>query len=113
VINNTAINNSAGGRFINIGKAARGVIVFNNLYAAPKLETGADHTANVYLEDDNMNGVQFRNNLWSNPFKRRWGNGWHYFWGSWSDERGYYNVERWAACENVKDECYRTFTGDD
>lgn len=113
VLNNTALNRATGGRFINIGNDVPDVLVANNIYAAPRLETGSNQTANVYLEDDSMNGAQFRTNLWSNPARRTWGDGWHYFCDHWSSVDGYYNITRWSALNNVHAERYRTFADGD
>jgi hypothetical protein len=113
VLHNTAINNDTAGRFINIGSGVKPLVVANNIYAAPNLQTGSSQTANVYLEAASMDGASFAGNLWSNPAKRTWGDGWHYFCDHWSDVNGYYNPQRWGALANVQAEGYRTFTNTD
>jgi hypothetical protein len=113
IYNNTAINNDASGRFVSLGARMHDVVVANNMYIARRMETGLNQTANVFLLDGTMDGVRFRNNLWSNPAVVGWGKGWHYAFDHWSDAQGYKNRNEWAACSQCSKERYRSFASDD
>lgn len=109
IVNNTVVNPGEGGRFMWIHKNPVNMVVANNIYVAPNLRTGAHQTANVFIEADNISGMTFKNNFWSDPAQVGWGNGWHYVWGYWSHADGYKNQSQWTNMVGNGTERYRRF----
>jgi PKD repeat protein len=109
VLHNTIINLAPSGRGVSIGLDTAAVVVANNMYLAPHLETGSQGTANAFVADDSLDGACFAGNLWAEPAVVGWGNGWHYLWPYWSDPVGYRTPEEWAALPGTQGERYRAF----
>ncbi len=108
IYNNTAINGSLDGQFLNVGPGTEQLRVINNLYAAPNLISGVNHTSNVYVEDSGLSGFsEIASNLWSIPAAFAWvPEGYHYVWPYWSDPSGYRSPEEWDGFFQVHDEQY-------
>lgn len=108
ILNNTGINNSVMGQFITINKnpPPNELVLANNFYRAPNLQTGASQTGNVLSYTSNLNGMLFRRNMWCNPAVVGWGNGWHYVWNYWSHIDGYRNTSEWNSLPQTSSDGY-------
>src|SRR5205823_5296332 len=56
ITNNTGINNGTHSNFIHVDGKTIGIVLDNNLYAAPKLETGGWGTAPIYVNWSDLSG---------------------------------------------------------
>jgi len=104
ILNNTAINNATSyGRFVKIGRDAENITVANNLYRAPSLNATSG-AANAYVDDSDLAGQTFRNNLWATP---KTGSYPHILAGAGQ------STSAWAANAQCISEHYRQFTVSD
>jgi len=108
ILNNTGINGGTHGRFVHLQNGAADLALINNLYVAPRLITGAERTANVYIEDEKPTAfLVIRNNAWAIPDQFQWiPDVYHYLWPYWSHPDGYLNRHQWAGLPPVSDELY-------
>jgi PKD repeat protein len=110
-VNNTAVASLGKGRFINVlRKGTEGAITLkNNLWIAPKFAAGANASAPVFVEGSDLDVFkEISNNVWPKPvsYTRYSEGGIHYVWPSWSDSRGFKDVEEWDDYAQVKNEQY-------
>ena len=73
VLHNTGVNAGRLGRFLDCGADVRGVSVLNNLYVAPRLETGTHRSAILFVLDEDLEGFDgIEGNVWPRPAAFRW-----------------------------------------
>jgi len=99
IVNNTGVNNSSGGRFIEVQNGADGVTLANNLYSAPNIFAGAGGTSSVYVDDKDLSSFKWiSNNVWAKASSNLWASGGqNYVWDSWSNAAGYKSESEWNA----------------
>ncbi|MEM8874696.1 MAG: PKD domain-containing protein [Planctomycetota bacterium] len=90
---NTAVNLGEHGNFLRIDGPAKNVRLTGNRYLAPRLRPGSHETAVIFILDDNADAiVGMTDNHWPDTRDRNHafaGDGLHYVWPTWSDQRGY------------------------
>lgn len=101
---NTGFSNSNNGRFINLKSpsAAGAITVTSNLYVAPKLETGYNQNAVLYLQASDLSSFrQISGNIWAAPVKSPNNNSGAavYLWPTWWDASGYKTPSQWSALQ--------------
>jgi PKD repeat protein len=98
ILNNTAVNTGRSGRFLDCGSGVAEVLVANNLYIAPELETGSYRTAVIFVLARDLGAfTTIRDNLWPVPRRFAWvPEAYHYVWDQWSSAGGYQTPEQWA-----------------
>jgi PKD repeat protein len=98
---NTGFNNSNNGRFLYLKMASNpGVLsVTSNLYVSPKLETGYNQNAVMYVGASDLSSfASIAGNIWQSPVKSPGSSGAAmYVWPSWWDSRGYLTPTQWLA----------------
>lgn len=102
-INNTGINQSIKGKFLDVGGSVNGINLVNNLYSAPNLQPGAFETAAVFVSSSDLSSFRvITNNVWSvgDPLGYAEG-GMNYVWSSWSNSAGYRTAAEWNALPQV------------
>lgn len=107
--NNTGFNNSVNGRFLTLNNASvpGQITLTNNLYVAPKLETGYNQNAAVYVAAANLGSFRtITGNIWPVPAKTPGGGGVMYVWPNWWDSRGYVNPATWNLQTTVGDDVF-------
>lgn len=101
VANNTGVNSSSEyGKFMKIGEGAVNVAAMNNFYCAPTLNQ-PNSAGNVIIDDPDLTGHTFRNNIWSNSTA-----------GSYvhSTSTGSKTAAQWSAYSQTSGEVYRSCT---
>lgn len=103
LVNNTAVNSSVKGQFLNVGGSVNGINVVNNLYSAPNLQPGAFEAAPVYVKGSSLGSFRtVSNNVWARGTPLSYADGgMNYVWSYWSDARGYQTAAEWNALPQV------------
>lgn len=112
ILNNTGVNPSSGGRFLDVEAGTQNVTVRNSLYAAPNMVTGQGRTASMYVAANGLSGFSsIRGNTWAIPDEFAWiDDAYHYVWPSWSHPSGYLTPAQWDAYGVVSNEAYTTMS---
>jgi hypothetical protein len=112
IIGNTATNNSTQGNFLKTWAGNKYLVVKNNVYVAPNLQTGAYNTAAMYVLAGNLNGFsEISGNIWPTVNALAYANGGtHYLWASWSNSEGYKDGKEWEAYSQVQNDVYQNVT---
>ncbi len=106
---NVARNAGKTGGFLLVGAGVKEISLIGNRYVAPKLQSGASQTANVYVADKDLSGfASISDNTWSIGNPTRYANGGvMYVWPKWSDPAGYIDPNRWNALPAVKNDSFK------
>ncbi len=106
IVNNTGMNDSDGGQFVIIRDGAEKLKLTNNIYVAPNLITGDSHTANVYVESDDLAAfTSVSGNVWAKPAGFAWvSRASHYVWPYWAEAEGYRTILEWDEFAAVSDD---------
>ncbi len=114
IVNNTGINNGSG-RFLRVGADNGQLVVANNLYVAPEMETGSNSQAIMFILDDDLGSFSMiANNCWPVPQVFEWvGDGYHYLWPTWSEAEGYRNIDEWADLSLTEGDVYENIVLDE
>jgi PKD repeat protein len=110
IINNTGICQSTQGRFLATKSGSNPILVANNLYAAPNMETGAYQTASVFVEANSLSDFSaIQNNVWALPADYLWiDDAVNYQWPYWAHASGYKTPGQWESASQVVDDAYET-----
>jgi PKD repeat protein len=111
VTQNTGINPTLAGNFLEVRGAARpGTITLtNNLYSAPDLVTGANMSAAVLVDAADLSGFQvISGNVWPAGGTQANG-GVNYVWGTWFGP-GWQTADQWNAQSVVHNDTFRDVT---
>lgn len=111
IVNNTGINNGAGGQFLFVyaGATPRSISVMNNLWIAPHVISGEHATAAIDVAGKDLSEfATISHNVWQMPigFDSYTHGGVMYMWPSLSDPRGYITPSRWNAMAPVSGDIF-------
>jgi len=109
IINNTAINTGANGKFLNVLGDVDGIALVNNLYLAPNLKTGGNGSGVVFVFDSDLHSfTRITGNVWPvvSPDAYAQG-GYFYVWPYFSNQSGYKTPSEWDAYGVVSNEHYQ------
>lgn len=99
IANNTGVNNSSIGQFLNVGGDTEGIRLVNNLYVAPSLATGSYGTASVFVKHGSLSGFSWIDgNVWAKASANSYAEGGqNYVYDYWSSSRGYLDPSEWNS----------------
>jgi len=99
IANNTVVNSGTQGNFLHVDGPVDGISLVNNLYVAPKLITGSNGSAPVFVFDSDLSSFStISGNVWPAPTILQYANGGiNYVWPTWSNTSGYKSPAAWNA----------------
>ena len=107
IANNTAVNTNDKGRFVWFGGSPNGAKLVNNVYIADRLVVGAYGSAPVYVNADNLNGIdEVSHNVWPVPTILRYAQGGINYVGYNAGAAGFQTPAEWEALARVGNETF-------
>jgi hypothetical protein len=108
IANNTAVNNGAGGKFLNVGGSSSGINVINNLYLAKNFKPGGSGGAAVFVYDNDLSSFnKITGNVWPDASPDAYAQGGiFYVWPYFSKQEGFKSPAEWDAYGQVSGEHY-------
>jgi PKD repeat protein len=111
IVHNTVINNDTTGKFLKVSGPVDGVTVMNNLFVAPKFQTGAYDAAPIQILNGNLSGFRvICDNVWPSPTILQFADGGINFVGAVGSSSSYKTPTEWDAYSQVYHEQYKDVT---
>jgi PKD repeat protein len=108
ITDNTGINNSTSGNFLNVGGSVDGILLTGNLYVAPNLTPGSYTTAAVFVNQADLRSfTRISGNVWPSAARANgWAQGGVMFVGTDYTGANHLTPARWNALPQVGEDFF-------